>query len=721
MATGDQAVMVNNEQVYITGRYKDLIIRGGQNVSPASIETVLDDVDGIVSQVVATPDDLAGEVPVAVISVANGKTADIPRLYERLRASLNKASVPEHIFTLQDLSLNEWPRTSGGKIRKIELREAVRIHLEKAEKLSATSAEQTTQASVMRIWSRLLKTPVDQLLLSSNIHEFADSITITRFRHLVAREFGKRVSAQDMFECPDIGQQVQLIEALAQQPTKGTSRPKREGPPDAKEIASYGLDSANFGRLKSSAQGLLERYSLSWDADLEDVFPVYDMGLLAFGHRHAQSQAWTLQFCFSTIKADALELHSAIELTLSRHPMFRSLMLVQDSAIATSHYLVIRPSKRWYSRVVKIMPELESADDIKYSYSSDPWLDLDQSPGCLFRVLICPIKNKGTAGLLFAASHSCFDAVSMQHFREDLDAALATKSSPGIPLSDYKLFADTFFLQKDSCSSQMSVDFHVRRLSGIGKLDKCLWPATNIASAQPDRSSPATGRRVVVRQVLVPQLQALKKRLLTSSPVILKAGLALANAQMTGQRDVFFAQFEAGRSWPFLAPEVAEYLPLLIGTHGPTFTSVINIMCINDHETTEQFFARMHAEQQVLTAHAHAPIFDIVDRLAPADGMQMLRIMRRQTFNWVPMAPLPEHLNLLGQQGFGEAGVIWNCTMPDSETVLVRAAYDSPGQLVEEIEDALERWMAALQWITQPANLSMRIGECRRTLDGAQT
>ncbi|KAL8958716.1 MAG: hypothetical protein Q9183_005782, partial [Haloplaca sp. 2 TL-2023] len=68
LITGDQARMDEEGLVYILGRYKDLIIRGGENISPAAIERCLDTIESIRdSQVVGVPDEIAGEVPVAVI------------------------------------------------------------------------------------------------------------------------------------------------------------------------------------------------------------------------------------------------------------------------------------------------------------------------------------------------------------------------------------------------------------------------------------------------------------------------------------------------------------------------------------------------------------------------------------------------------------------------------------------------------------------------------
>ena len=97
MVTGDQATMEFDGSICITGRYKDLIIRAEQNISPASIETLLD------------ADEIAGELPVAIIypPLSHVKPED---LYELVRIKLGKHYVPERILTLNDLSLEDWPK-----------------------------------------------------------------------------------------------------------------------------------------------------------------------------------------------------------------------------------------------------------------------------------------------------------------------------------------------------------------------------------------------------------------------------------------------------------------------------------------------------------------------------------------------------------------------------------------------------------------------------------
>jgi acyl-CoA synthetase (AMP-forming)/AMP-acid ligase II len=122
--TGDIGVLDADGWLTITDRLKDVIIRGGENVSAAEVEAVVLDVAGVAEvAVVAGPDPRLGERPVAFLRVAAG--AEPPTLVE-LRAHLRAAGLarqkwPEELHVVTDL-----PRTPSGKVRKVELRARLR-------------------------------------------------------------------------------------------------------------------------------------------------------------------------------------------------------------------------------------------------------------------------------------------------------------------------------------------------------------------------------------------------------------------------------------------------------------------------------------------------------------------------------------------------------------------------------------------------------------------
>ncbi|OCL08500.1 acetyl-CoA synthetase-like protein, partial [Glonium stellatum] len=138
MITGDMALIDDYGEVYIIGRYKDIIIRGGQNISPARIERCLGGIHGVEVSlkfiVVGAPDDIAGEVPVAVLKLS-GNAAESSRrtirsLQEIAMRELGPALAPQMFLDLQeDLRLEAFPSTLSGKQRKMELAARVREYL----------------------------------------------------------------------------------------------------------------------------------------------------------------------------------------------------------------------------------------------------------------------------------------------------------------------------------------------------------------------------------------------------------------------------------------------------------------------------------------------------------------------------------------------------------------------------------------------------------------
>lgn len=117
--TGDLAVMDENGYCRVTGRLKDMIIRGGENIYPREIEEFLYTHPEILDvQVVGIPDSIFGEEVVAwVIPKAESTlTSDDVRAY--CKGKISRFKIPKYIeFT------DKYPMTASGKIQKFRLRE----------------------------------------------------------------------------------------------------------------------------------------------------------------------------------------------------------------------------------------------------------------------------------------------------------------------------------------------------------------------------------------------------------------------------------------------------------------------------------------------------------------------------------------------------------------------------------------------------------------------
>jgi long-chain acyl-CoA synthetase len=122
--TGDLAKSDENGFLTITGRLKELIIRGGQNIAPAEIEEVVCTFAPVLDcAVVGVPHEHLGEVPALFVVPRAGTTVETEALLAHCRTHLSAYKVP-HIVQM----ISEIPRTGSGKIIRYKLRESMRAN-----------------------------------------------------------------------------------------------------------------------------------------------------------------------------------------------------------------------------------------------------------------------------------------------------------------------------------------------------------------------------------------------------------------------------------------------------------------------------------------------------------------------------------------------------------------------------------------------------------------
>ncbi|KIW71330.1 hypothetical protein PV04_03511 [Phialophora macrospora] len=137
MHTGDEASIDEDGYVSITGRIKDLIIRGGENIHPLEIENCLFAHDKIAEvSVVGLPDERYGEVVAAFVvkrhHLPPGEKDITPEeVRSWVKERMSHFMVPKYVFFVQ-----EYPKTASGKIQKFKLRELGVEMLKQSEKES---------------------------------------------------------------------------------------------------------------------------------------------------------------------------------------------------------------------------------------------------------------------------------------------------------------------------------------------------------------------------------------------------------------------------------------------------------------------------------------------------------------------------------------------------------------------------------------------------------
>jgi acyl-CoA synthetase (AMP-forming)/AMP-acid ligase II len=118
--TGDVGKLDEDNYLFITGRIKDMVIRGGENIAPAEIEQVLEDHPGVAeAAIIGVPDVEWGEVVKAVMVPAeNGMRPSESDLTDYVKSRLASYKAPAMYEWVDEL-----PRNHLGKVLKNELRD----------------------------------------------------------------------------------------------------------------------------------------------------------------------------------------------------------------------------------------------------------------------------------------------------------------------------------------------------------------------------------------------------------------------------------------------------------------------------------------------------------------------------------------------------------------------------------------------------------------------
>lgn len=119
LRTGDLGRIDEDGYLWITGRAKDLIIRGGHNIDPAQIEEALAGHDAVaMAGAIGQPDAYAGEIPCAYVELVAGASVTEAELLDYAKSKIpEKAAHPKHVEILDEL-----PKTAVGKVFKPDLR-----------------------------------------------------------------------------------------------------------------------------------------------------------------------------------------------------------------------------------------------------------------------------------------------------------------------------------------------------------------------------------------------------------------------------------------------------------------------------------------------------------------------------------------------------------------------------------------------------------------------
>jgi long-subunit acyl-CoA synthetase (AMP-forming)/aryl carrier-like protein len=217
LRTGDIGCLDGDGYLFIQGRLKEIINRGGEKISPREIDEVLLRHPAVRQAVTfAVPHPSLGEDVAAAVVLRDGQTVSARELRQIAAASLASFKVPRQIVFVQEI-----PKGATGKVQRIGLAEKLKTELEaftRQEAAGTTSPRTSPEAELLAIWQQVLENRKigvldDFLAIGGN------SIQAARILVRVNERFGMALQLIDIFTTPTIAAMANLV-----QETSGISK-----------------------------------------------------------------------------------------------------------------------------------------------------------------------------------------------------------------------------------------------------------------------------------------------------------------------------------------------------------------------------------------------------------------------------------------------------------------------------------------------------------------
>ncbi|KAK4090764.1 hypothetical protein Purlil1_4900 [Purpureocillium lilacinum] len=720
LVTGDQGKIDEDGIVYLFGRYKDLIIRGGENIHPARIESALAELAGVQSQVVGISDDLAGQLIVAVVTLPENITK--LKVSEKAKELGPKYAI-DHVYTLEEVGLERWPVTSIGKPKKGILQEAiVKLRLTTANR--HRDPPQTHQfadvcSALQTAWQGLTG---DTPGKDDNLAYISDSITLLRYCDGALRETGRRLYLQDLTTHDTIEKQARLL--LDRESEHSNERLRTHGHGDSYQCFRAGRKEERtrneltlFKSQHHASMSASELWSLGGrrlqslgfnQSKIEDIIPIRDCLQCTVAGQRPQSFHVRVNFRVSGVAQSRVR--QALEDGLKEHPILRTIACTPPRG--PLFHVVVEAHEELFAR--QIQEQSAACEEQGIMMCSDDVVST-HAPELMFAATIISIKDANQCLVSMTYSHSVMDAMFLLQWHKDLANLISGKAQTQSMRTPYTLFADLHNNYQDSLAAQKAVQFHVKRLRGISRLEPSLWPYRQVNvpgwMISNDQGSCHAQARQKARElawgyggawkehekefryphlsrvVSLPDLAVLRETCGIEPSILARCAVILFNLGETHSRFAVYSSWEGGRSWPFVPDWMQGCLPPPMSVDGPTVERVLNMVEVDHYDTVREFFAKMETNYEETIRHQHAPWGGILKELKE-EAPFVVDAAFRQSFVWdvsLGMSFSPNYreekrasiLEPVSRHDWPDFGFCWNMFNVTDDSILFIASWDT--------------------------------------------
>ncbi|KAJ5985641.1 Nonribosomal peptide synthetases (NRPS) [Penicillium canescens] len=633
--TGDQGV-IHNGQLYLVGRYKELIIRAGKNLSPPAIESTLNQVPELSvfnPQAIPFPDPVAGEVPVIVVNqhISDDQVRQITKM---ILVKMGPVYVPTNIISVQTLGLEDYPRTISGKVQKTKLAALVRQYEDSLCQCTTMAKSTGLRDRVVRIWAGTFGVTSGDLDTHAKILERCDSITSMKIHARIRRETGKEISYSAWATAGTIDAQIKLLEDAPEKVAKGKeellSTSLRQGGPAAVDMVHLMANPSRFQATRQMVEEAIAPNQLTWD-DVEDVFPTTDfMDIMVQNHL---IESWEFFVEVLTMNADRQHLRSSLEKVLYVHPILRSFIVADQQAADRALHVTIKSCKSVLDQCIVDYGDVDSVNDLRKLTLDFPQEHRPRFPGLLYRGLIVFVRETNSAALISAFSHAVMDATYHQIFVDDLDLALGGHTVQAHV--SFKAWSDAHYVLGSSQAAQPALDYHAGEMELLRWPDKqpAIWPSpASAVYVSPDR----VNEGLPLLTIPLPGILGLRRAHPDLAlPIAPKVALALLALHHTKTTSALMLNVEMARSgFPFLPSSIAGLGSFnAADVTGPTIAGILNVIGYDHDETVIEMLHRAQEQQIKITQHANAPWQRIMQQNSDIRDL-FPKVADALVFNW---------------------------------------------------------------------------------------